>query len=205
VHAEEPDYSTSARDITDIAIVEELRAASYDGVQLRFGTVDVTHQVVAYLKKRIGSGEVLGEEPLDLPPRQLRTRAVWYTVEPRLLDAAGLSSADVPGAGARRRARRDRPAPLFATCDRWDIGGVSTRLHPTPARARCSSTTATPAGPASPSRASSAAPRGCGRLGRRSRRASARTAAHPACSRPSAATATNRSTRTGPYGCSTWC
>jgi DEAD/DEAH box helicase domain-containing protein len=77
--------------------------------ELRFGTVDVTHQVVAYLKKRIGSGEVLGEEPLDLPPRQLRTRAVWYTVEPRLLDAAGCRRPTCRGR-ARRRARRDRPA-----------------------------------------------------------------------------------------------
>ena len=130
VHAEEPDYSTSARDITDIAIVEELRGASYDGVELRFGTVDVTHQVVAYLKKRIGSGEVLGEEPLDLPPRQLRTRAVWYTVEPRLLDGAGLTSADVPGAAHAAEHAAIGLLPLFATCDRWDIGGVSTALHP---------------------------------------------------------------------------
>ena len=130
VHAEEPDYSTSARDITDIAIVEELRGASYDGVELRFGTVDVTHQVVAYLKKRIGSGEVLGEEPLDLPPRQLRTRAVWYTVEPGRLDGAGLSSADVPGAAHAAEHAAIGLLPLFATCDRWDIGGVSTALHP---------------------------------------------------------------------------
>jgi DEAD/DEAH box helicase domain-containing protein len=130
VHAEEPEYSTSARDVTDIAIVEELRGASYDGVELRFGTVDVTHQVVAYLKKRIGSGEVLGEEPLDLPPRQLRTRAVWYTVEPRLLDAAGLSTADVPGAAHAAEHAAIGLLPLFATCDRWDIGGVSTALHP---------------------------------------------------------------------------
>jgi len=130
VHAEEPDYSTSARDVTDIAIVQELRAASYDGVELRFGTVDVTHQVVSYLKKRIGSGEVLGEEPLDLPPRQLRTRAVWYTVEPGLLDGAGLSSADVPGAAHAAEHAAIGLLPLFATCDRWDIGGVSTALHP---------------------------------------------------------------------------
>ena len=130
VHAEEPDYSTSARDITDIAIVEEVRGASYDGVELRFGTVDVTHQVVAYLKKRIGSGEVLGEEPLELPPRQLRTRAVWYTVEPRLLVAADLSEAEVPGAAHAAEHAAIGLLPLFATCDRWDIGGVSTALHP---------------------------------------------------------------------------
>jgi DEAD/DEAH box helicase domain-containing protein len=130
VHADEPDYSTSARDVTDIEIVEALRVASYDGVELVFGTVDVTHQVVSYLKKRHGSGEILGEEPLDLPPRQLRTRAVWYTVAPALLDEAGLSSADVPGAAHAAEHAAIGLLPLFATCDRWDIGGVSTALHP---------------------------------------------------------------------------
>ena len=130
VHADEPDYSTSARDITDIAVVDALRTSSYDGVELVFGTVDVTHQVVSYLKKRHGSGEVLGEEPLDLPPRQLRTRAVWYTVSGPLLDRAGLSSADVPGAAHAAEHAAIGLLPLFATCDRWDIGGVSTALHP---------------------------------------------------------------------------
>ena len=129
VHAAEPDYSTSARDVTDITIAETLRSASYDGVVLSFGTVDVTHQVVSYLKKRIGSGEVLGEEPLDLPAQQLTTRAVWYTVTAELLAAAGIEWADLPGAAHAAEHAAIGLLPLFATCDRWDIGGVSTALH----------------------------------------------------------------------------
>jgi DEAD/DEAH box helicase domain-containing protein len=130
VHAEEPDYSTKARDVTDLAVVDVLRTASYDGVELVFGTVDVTHQVVSYLKKRVGSGEVLGEEPLDLPPRELRTRSVWYTVSAPLLERAGLPAADVPGAAHAAEHAAIGLLPLFATCDRWDIGGMSTALHP---------------------------------------------------------------------------
>ncbi|CAA9344199.1 MAG: ATP-dependent helicase [uncultured Frankineae bacterium] len=130
VHAEEPEHTTSAREVTDIAIVESLRTAAYDQVELVFGTVDVTHQVVSYLKKRVGSGEVLGEEPLDLPPRQLRTRAVWYTVDLARLEAAGIGWADVPGAAHAAEHAAIGLLPLFATCDRWDIGGVSTALHP---------------------------------------------------------------------------
>jgi DEAD/DEAH box helicase domain-containing protein len=129
VRADDPDYSTSARDVTDIVVASVLRTTAYDGVRLSFGTVDVTHQVVSYLKKRVGSGEVLGEEPLDLPPRQLTTRAVWYTVSPGLLDAAGLLQADVPGAAHAAEHAAIGLLPLFATCDRWDIGGVSTALH----------------------------------------------------------------------------
>ena len=129
VRADEPDYSTSARDITDIRIAETLRTATFDGVSLSFGSVDVTHQVVAFLKKRLGSGEVLGEEPLDLPARQLRTKAVWYTITADLLSSAGLEWADVPGAAHAAEHAAIGLLPLFATCDRWDIGGVSTALH----------------------------------------------------------------------------
>jgi len=128
VHAEEPGWTTSARDITDITIVEALRTTAYDGVDLVFGTVDVTHQVVSFLRRR--GGRVLGEEPLDLPPRQLRTRAVWYTVSLELLEAAGIGWADVPGAAHAAEHAAIGLLPLFATCDRWDIGGVSTALHP---------------------------------------------------------------------------
>jgi DEAD/DEAH box helicase domain-containing protein len=129
VRPDDPDYSTSARDVTDIRVVETLRSASYQGVTLSFGTVDVTNQVVSFLRKRLGSGEVLGEEPLDLPPRELRTRSVWYTVPAEVLTQAGLEWADVPGAAHAAEHAAIGLLPLFATCDRWDIGGVSTALH----------------------------------------------------------------------------
>jgi len=129
VRPDEPDHSTSARDVTDLRIVEELRSRSFDGVRLALATVDVTNQVVSFLRKRLGTGEVLGEEPLDLPPRQLRTRAVLYTVSTEVLEAAGLGWTDVPGAAHAAEHAAIGLLPLFATCDRWDIGGVSTALH----------------------------------------------------------------------------
>jgi DEAD/DEAH box helicase domain-containing protein len=129
VRPDDPDYSTSARDVTDLTIVDTLRSTAYDGAVLSFGTVDVTHQVVSFLRKRLGSGEVLGEEPLDLPPQELRTRAVWYTVSAGLLEQAALTWADLPGAAHAAEHAAIGLLPLFATCDRWDIGGVSTALH----------------------------------------------------------------------------
>jgi DEAD/DEAH box helicase domain-containing protein len=129
VRPDDPDYSTSARELTDIQVVSTEASTDFDGVRLSFGTVDVTHQVVGYLRKRLGTGEILGEEPLELPPRDLRTRSVWYTVEPRLLDMARLEPGDVPGAAHAAEHAAIGLLPLFATCDRWDIGGVSTALH----------------------------------------------------------------------------
>jgi DEAD/DEAH box helicase domain-containing protein len=129
VEADAPDWTTSARDLTDIAVVETLRSERWGEAQLSFGTVEVTRQVVAF-QRRAFSGEVLGEEPLDLPPRHLRTRAVWWTLSPEQLAAAELAPADVPGAAHAAEHAAIGLLPLFATCDRWDIGGVSTAFHP---------------------------------------------------------------------------
>ncbi len=129
VHAEEPDYTTTARDLTDIRIVETLRTVDWGAASLHFGVVDVTNQVIGFLRKRVFSGEVLGEEPLDLPPRDLRTRAVWYTMSLDLLERYDVAWADVPGAAHAAEHAGIGLLPLFATCDRWDIGGVSTAMH----------------------------------------------------------------------------
>ncbi|GAA1914025.1 DEAD/DEAH box helicase [Nocardioides lentus] len=126
----DPPYSTSAREVTDIRVVEESDARAWGPCRLAHGTVEVSHQVVAFLRRRRPGGEVLGEEPLDLPVRTMQTHAVWWTVPEPVLAAAGLDPADRPGAAHAAEHCSIGLLPLFATCDRWDIGGVSTALHP---------------------------------------------------------------------------
>jgi DEAD/DEAH box helicase domain-containing protein len=130
VERAEPDYSTSAREVTDIAVVAEREHATWGSARVSFGDVQVTHQVVSFLRRRVPSGEVLGEEPLDLPERTLATTAVWWTLPPVLLEDAGIAARDLPGAAHAAEHASIGLLPLFATCDRWDIGGVSTALHP---------------------------------------------------------------------------
>ncbi|MEO9137741.1 MAG: DEAD/DEAH box helicase [Jatrophihabitans sp.] len=130
VHAESPPWSTSARDVTDIAIVAQRSTARYGPLQIDLGTVDVSNQVVSYLRRRIDTGELLGETPLELPVRELRTTAVWYSLPQEILDEAGLDVLSVPGAVHAAEHAAIGLLPLFAVCDRWDIGGVSTALHP---------------------------------------------------------------------------
>ncbi|GAA4398083.1 DEAD/DEAH box helicase [Actinomadura verrucosospora] len=128
VEAADPDYSTTARDVTDISIVEPLRSVSWGEATLSFGTVEVTRQVVAYQMRRLQTGEMLGEKPLDLPPRTLRTRAVWWTLSEAQISR--LDDLDLAGAAHAAEHASIGLLPLFATCDRWDIGGVSTAVHP---------------------------------------------------------------------------
>ncbi len=125
-----PDWSTTAREITDIRIVGEREGRDWGGCRLSLGSVEVSHQVVSYLKRRQPGGEVIGEEPLDLPVRSLRTAAVWWAVPDHVLLESDLAGADLAGAAHAAEHCSIGLLPLFATCDRWDIGGVSTIQHP---------------------------------------------------------------------------
>ncbi|WP_079169602.1 MULTISPECIES: DEAD/DEAH box helicase [unclassified Streptomyces] len=125
-----PPYSTTARDTTSISVLETETAIPWGDGRLCYGSVEVTNQVVSFLRRRLITGEVLGETKLDLPPRTLRTRAVWWTVTEDQLDAARVNPEQLGGALHAAEHASIGLLPLFATCDRWDIGGVSVPLHP---------------------------------------------------------------------------
>ncbi|MEU1823553.1 DEAD/DEAH box helicase [Streptomyces abikoensis] len=130
VEQADPPYSTTARDTTTISILETTTEVPWGDARLCFGSVEVTNQVVSFLRRRLITGEVMGETKLDLPPRTLRTRAVWWTVTEDQLDDARVSPEALGGALHAAEHASIGMLPLFATCDRWDIGGVSVPLHP---------------------------------------------------------------------------
>ncbi|MFF8813801.1 DEAD/DEAH box helicase [Streptomyces pactum] len=130
VEAADPPYSTTARDTTSISILETTAEVPWGDARLCFGSVEVTNQVVSFLRRKLITGEVLGESRLDLPPRTLRTRAVWWTVTEDQLDDARVLPEALGGALHAAEHASIGMLPLFATCDRWDIGGVSVPLHP---------------------------------------------------------------------------
>jgi DEAD/DEAH box helicase domain-containing protein len=130
VRPADPGYSTAARQVTAIEVTRELRQASWGGAEVHFGDVQVRREVVGFIRRHPETGRPLGEFPLSLPPQTLRTRAVWWTISPsqrsRLLDLG----IDLPGAAHAAEHASIGLLPLFAACDRWDVGGVSADLHP---------------------------------------------------------------------------
>lgn len=130
VEEADPPFSTTARDTTSISVLETETEIPWGPARLCFGSVEVTNQVVSYLRRKLITGEVLGEAKLDLPPRTLRTRAVWWTVTEDQLDEARINPEILGGALHAAEHASIGLLPLFATCDRWDIGGVSVPLHP---------------------------------------------------------------------------
>jgi DEAD/DEAH box helicase domain-containing protein len=126
----EVDEYTQPRHAIDIAVTGEERARSVGRSTLHLGAVEVTTTTDAYQRRRIGSGEVLETVELDLPPRTLATRAGWYTVPPPVVAVAGLDVVSVLSAAHAAEHALIGMLPLFAICDRWDVGGVSMALHP---------------------------------------------------------------------------
>jgi DEAD/DEAH box helicase domain-containing protein len=112
-----------------VEVARVLAHRDLGAVRVSFGDVTVTSQVVEY-QRRAPDGSVLATVPLDLPQQVLRTRAVWYDVDEEVLVDAGVPPARIPGALHAAEHAAIGLLPLFAICDRWDVGGMSTALHP---------------------------------------------------------------------------
>jgi DEAD/DEAH box helicase domain-containing protein len=122
------DWYTQAKKETQTTIVRPLREERRLGLPLVFGEIEVTEQVVGYERKTIRSQERIEVVPLTLPQTSFATEAIWYVPEPDQL--AGLD--EMPKLlGTLHAAEHAMIAmlPLWAMCDRWDIGGLSTNLH----------------------------------------------------------------------------
>lgn len=130
VTARTTDYTTWARWLTSTQVVQVHDERAWGPVTWGFGIVDVTTQVLSYQRRQVPDLTVLDSHELDLPERTLRTAAVWWTVPAAVLMAAGVTAETAPGALHAAEHASIGLLPLLATCDRWDLGGLSTVAHP---------------------------------------------------------------------------
>ncbi len=123
------DWYTQAKKETMTEIAEPLRVEQRMGMEVTFGRVVVTEQVVGYQRKSIRDQSTLDLVHLDMPMTEFETEAVWYLPEEEHLEGVESLSALL---GTLHAAEHAMIAilPLWAMCDRWDIGGLSTNVHP---------------------------------------------------------------------------
>ncbi len=129
VHSEDPGYATFARELTDIAVTGAGERRVFGSVTLGLVPVSVTNRIVGYLRRRL-TGEVIDFVELDLPPHTLDTIAVMYTVTPEALYRSGIDPLQIPGSLHAAEHAAIGLLPLVASCDRGDIGGLSTAVGP---------------------------------------------------------------------------
>uniref|UniRef100_A0A5Q5BR04 DEAD/DEAH box helicase-like protein n=2 Tax=unclassified Mycobacterium TaxID=2642494 RepID=A0A5Q5BR04_MYCSS len=129
VHAEDPGYTTFAREVTEIAVTGAGERESYGAVTVGLVPVSVSNTVVGYLRRRL-DGEVIDFVELDMPTRTLDTMAAMCTITPEALLDNGIDPLRFPGSLHAAEHAAIGLLPLVASCDRGDIGGVSTAVGP---------------------------------------------------------------------------
>ncbi|HEM62160.1 MAG TPA: DUF1998 domain-containing protein, partial [Chloroflexi bacterium] len=130
------EYYTQPREVSDLAIVRTWKEERLRGVTVCLGEVEVSEQVVGFRRKELLSDVTLGEEQLDLPPRSFSTVALWFTIPEGTAPELRRQGLDLQGGLHGVEHAAIGILPLFAMCDRQDIGGLSTPHYPGTGRAQ---------------------------------------------------------------------
>jgi len=122
-------YYTQTKEIIDIRILKTEQERNCLGINVHLGEVDVTNMVVGFKKKMQFTEEVIGDEPLDLPPLRFLTQSLWFDLPDGAVEKVAGAGCDFAGGLHAVEHAAIAMLPLFALCDRNDIGGVSTPFH----------------------------------------------------------------------------
>jgi DEAD/DEAH box helicase domain-containing protein len=129
VDAFDGDWYTQPKRETEVLIEEVAERREIAGVELSFGEVSVTEQVMAFQRKSLSDHEVIDLVALDLPETNFPTQALWYELPDELAGPRSLPPDVQLGALHATEHSQIAVLPLLAMCDRWDIGGLSTNVH----------------------------------------------------------------------------
>ncbi|NIV39680.1 MAG: hypothetical protein GWN58_62820, partial [Anaerolineae bacterium] len=123
-------YYTQPREVNEVRILRAVARDQFGATRATLGEVRVTQRVTGYMRVQQFREEVLGIEELDLPEQTFDTVALWWEVPREILGRAKRRGLDPVGGLHAVEHAAIGLLPLFAMCDRWDIGGLSTPYHP---------------------------------------------------------------------------
>lgn len=130
VHREDLPYYTDPLESVRIAVLKERVTRPLPHAQAGFGDVLVTSQVTGFTTRELRSGRMLGLAALELPEQSFETEALWIKPLPAIADRVVQANRDLAGALHAAEHASIGMMPLLAICDRWDLGGVSSPVHP---------------------------------------------------------------------------
>jgi len=137
VFVEPSDGATYTRALSEkeTSILTRERARPAGNFRLCLGRVKVTTRVTGYERRRVRGQELLGTEPLELPPTSFETTSLWLELPDEIPKALQHAERHVMGALHAVEHAALSLFPLFALCDRFDVAGITYRHHPELGRA----------------------------------------------------------------------
>ena len=127
VRKKDVNYYTEALKNIDVAIKKPFEEKE-DKVKIGLGELTITEDYTTYVTKTYD--EVIKREPLNLPPLTFSTVGMWFFIPDKLRAEIEAQKLDFDGGLHAVEHAMIAMSPIFAMCDRWDIGGLSTPLHP---------------------------------------------------------------------------
>ncbi|MCQ2977066.1 MAG: DEAD/DEAH box helicase [archaeon] len=115
---------------TDIKITKKINKQKIGEFTVNFGELEVTEDYYKY--KKMEFSKVIGTYDLDLPPLKFKTKGLWFTIPNSIKEALENKFSDKEVfAGGLHGVEHALIGlfPLHVTCDRFDIGGMSTNFH----------------------------------------------------------------------------
>jgi DEAD/DEAH box helicase domain-containing protein len=127
VKQENVNYYTEALKDVDVAIKKPLEEKQ-NGIKVGLGELSITEIYHTYITKTYD--EVIKRQPLNLPPLSFSTVGIWFIIPDEIREEIETQGLDFAGGLHAVEHAMIAMSPIFAMCDRWDIGGMSTVLHP---------------------------------------------------------------------------
>ncbi len=132
IHAKKWDieHHTEALKSTDIRIINKIKNKNIGDLILSFGDLEISEKYYKY--RRMLYDKKVGEESLDLPPINFRTKGFWFTLPADYKEQFKLTITKDKGyEGGLHGAEHAIIAmtPFHVMCDQFDLGGLSTPYH----------------------------------------------------------------------------
>ncbi len=123
-------YYTQALSKEETEVLEEKKTDKYKGIPIHWGTLKTTQKIIGYEKKRIYDRVRISRHSLDMPDCVFETEGLWIKIDRStsiFIDSEGF---DIAGTLHAVEHTAIACIPLFALCDRGDIGGLSYTCYP---------------------------------------------------------------------------